>query len=105
VERGTLPAEIDDVIFGLPAGEISEPVASPAGYHLFQVLEVIPEGPPPRSEVEASVRSDLAENRARDVTRECVEKLAGEVGVVLYRDHLWFRYQGRYGESERDSSL
>ena len=35
--RGMLPQEFDDTIFRLPAGQISDPVESPYGYHLFLV--------------------------------------------------------------------
>jgi len=37
--RGQLPAEFDSVLFTLPSGAYSTPVASPYGFHLFHVLE------------------------------------------------------------------
>ncbi len=96
VVQGTLPEDLDDVIFELEPGAISQPVPSPAGYHIFQVLEVIGEGAPRRSEVETAARRELTESFSRDYTRECVDRLADEVGVTVFRDHLWFRYEGRY---------
>jgi parvulin-like peptidyl-prolyl isomerase len=100
VVQGTLPQDLDEVIFGLKEGEISPPVQSPAGYHIFQVLEVVPEGPASRSEVEMVARREMGESFARDFIRECVDRLADEVGVILYPDHLWFRYHGRYGGND-----
>lgn len=96
--QGGLSENLDDVIFGLQAGEISEPVRGPSGYHIFQVLEVIPAGPAPREEIAPEVRRRLSEIAAREHSAACVKRLATEVGVKVIRDRLWFRYEGRYTE-------
>ena len=96
--QGGLSENLDEVIFALQAGEISEPVPGPSGYHIFQVLEVVPAGPPPREEIEPEVRRRLGEIAAREHFAECVQRLAEEVGVNVIHDRLWFRYQGRYAE-------
>jgi hypothetical protein len=99
LQHGTLAPELDEVIFALAAGEISAPVQGPSGYfHIFQVLEVVAEGPPERREVEERVRRELEEQQARGHIRECIDRLGVEVGVKLYPDHLWFPYEGRYSE-------
>ncbi len=102
IARGTLPAGLDDVVFTLSEGEISAPVASPAGYHVFQVLEVVPEGPLSRDEIEPMVRRELADELSGDFTRRCVAQTAKTMGVTVYEDHLWFSYNGRYGEATND---
>ncbi len=94
--QGGLSENLDEVIFALQAGEISEPVPGPSGYHIFQILEVVPAGPPPRNEIEPGIRRQLGEIAAREHATECVERLAGEVGVNVIHDRLWFGYQGRY---------
>jgi hypothetical protein len=98
VEQGTLPPDLDGVIFALAAGEISTPVSSPAGYHIFQVLEVVPEGPAERSRLELEVHQTIAESFACDFTDKCVDRLATEVGVTVFPKHLWFSYDGKYAE-------
>jgi len=98
LSQGTLPEELDDVIFALKSGEISQPVRSPAGYHIFQVIEMIPAGQPERAEVEAKVRREMAEATSRSFARSCVDRLSAEVGVRVYSAHLWFEYRGRYVE-------
>ncbi len=37
IERGTMISEIDDVIFGLKKGEMSDIIETPMGYHIFLV--------------------------------------------------------------------
>jgi len=99
VQAGTLPPELEKVIFNLAPGAVSKPLSSPAGYHIFQVLEKVPAGPPDRAELEPVVRRELEDAIARSHVRECVERLAGELGVVVYPKHLWFHYEGRYEQA------
>jgi hypothetical protein len=96
--QGGLSEELDTVIFALREGEISEPVPGPSGYHLFQVLEAVPEGPPPRAEIEPEVRRKLKEDATRAHASSCVARLAREIGVEVFHDRLWFDYRGRYAE-------
>ncbi len=100
--RGTLPREIDEVVFALDAGEVSEPVRSPSGYHVFQVLEVVPEGRRPRAELERAVRRELSDRYLGERTRSCLDRYAEDVGVRVFPGHLWFDYDGRY-DGEHDA--
>jgi PPIC-type PPIASE domain len=95
--RGTLPDELDEVVFSLAEGEVSEPVKSTAGYHLFQVQNVVPEGPETRRELEPAVRRELVDEVARVHARRCIDDNAANVGVEVHTNNLWFRYEGRYG--------
>jgi len=45
------------------------------------------------------VRQKLAGDLARIFTARCVAETAAAVGVTVFEDHLWFEYQGRYGEA------
>jgi len=96
--EGGLSDDLDSVIFSLGEGEISDPVRGPSGYHIFQVLEVVPPGPLARAEREPEVRRRLAEEAARQHAADCVRDLAQEVGVVIVRERLWFDYRGRYAQ-------
>ena len=99
IAQGTLPEDLEQVVFALSEGAISDPVTSPAGYHVFQVLELVPEGPSSRAEMEPVVRQKLAGDLARIFTAQCLAATAAAVGVTVYDNHLWFEYQGRYGEA------
>lgn len=100
--EGSLPEDVDHVVFSLAAGEISDPVQGQSGYHIFQVLELTPAGPPERSEAETSVRRELIEQGARDHTRKCIDDLVSEVGIEVTVSRLWFAYDGKYGEDRVD---
>ena len=101
--EGSLPEEVDLVVFSLEAGAISDPVQGHSGYHIFQILEVIPSGPPDRTAVESSVRTELTENGAREHTRECIGHMASDVGVQVTSTNLWFVYDGKYGKGGVDA--
>ncbi len=102
-DQGSLPPEIDEVIFSLAPGAFSEPVQGPSGYHVFQVLEVVPAGPPDTAEMEAAVRAEFSQTRGREHVHDCVRGLAAEVGVEIYGAQLWFEYTGRYVKGQADA--
>ena len=102
-DQGSLTPEIDEVIFSLEAGSFSDPVQGPSGFHVFQVLEVVPPGPPDRRIVEVAVRTEFAQRQARELFRECILGLAAETGVEVHEGHLWFSYSGRYAEGHGDA--
>lgn len=102
-DQGSLTPEIDAVIFSLEAGSFSDPVQGPSGYHIFQVLEVVSEGPPNRDEVHKEVYSELAQRVAREHTRQCVRGLESETGIEVYQKLLWFPYSGRYAEDRNNA--
>jgi parvulin-like peptidyl-prolyl isomerase len=102
-DQGSLTPEIDEVIFSLEAGSFSDPVQGPSGFHIFQVLEVVPEGPPNRNEVIKEVRAEFAQRVAREHTRECISGLVSETGVEVHEKLLWFPYSGRYAEDRNNA--
>ncbi len=98
IKQGILAVELDGVIFSLAQGEISMPVEGPVGYHIFQVLEIVPEGPRGEQSIRAEVARALNERYARAFVRECVDRLAREAGVEIFPSNLWFHYVGRYSK-------
>jgi hypothetical protein len=84
-------------VFSLADGEVSAPVQSPAGYHLFQVQGLVPECPATRRELAPVVRRELVDEIARVHARSCIDDNASKVGVEVHARNLWFRYEGRYG--------
>lgn len=42
IKRGEMIKEIDDAIFALPAGGVSDIVETPIGYHVFKITQIVP---------------------------------------------------------------
>jgi peptidyl-prolyl cis-trans isomerase D len=66
VTRADLPPATADAIFALPEGEVSRPVESPFGWHLFEVSAIEPEQVVPLAEVRDELARELALNEARE---------------------------------------
>ena len=81
VERGQLPPEFEAAVFGLTAGELSEPVPSNAGWHVFQVVERHTAGEGPDASVRDRARGQLAAEAAETARSACLRNLAAKVGV------------------------
>jgi peptidyl-prolyl cis-trans isomerase D len=71
IQRGTLPLDMEQAVFALKQGEISEPVKGPDGYHIFMANEVQAEKgetfEEARAKVEDEVRRQLAADRFADM--------------------------------------
>ena len=71
IQRGTLPLTMEQAVFALKQGEISDPVKGPEGYHVFMADEVQPEKgetfEQARPKVEEEVRRQLAADRYADM--------------------------------------
>jgi len=83
VERGQLPPEFEAAVFGLAAGQVSEPVASNAGWHVFQVFERRAAGASPDPGLREQARAQLAARSAEAARRICLRELAARVGVQV----------------------
>ncbi|MGB6007723.1 SurA N-terminal domain-containing protein [Castellaniella sp.] len=71
IQRGTLPLPMEQAIFALKQGEVSDPVKGPDGYHVFIANQVQPEKgetfDEARAKVESEVRRQLAADRFADM--------------------------------------
>jgi len=81
VERGQLPPEFEAAVFGLTPGDVSAPVPSNAGWHVFQVMERRGAGSGPDPSVRERVRGQLAAREAEATRSACLRDLATRVGV------------------------
>jgi parvulin-like peptidyl-prolyl isomerase len=104
VAEGDLPPEFDEAIFALETGGISEPVQGPAGYHIFQVIKRFEGGEQDRDAVRQQLVRRLRQEAERRAFGRCLETLAAELGVDVFEQHLWFRYDGRYVEASDERS-
>ena len=85
VERGQLPPEFEAAVFPLPARAVSAPVASSAGWHVFQVVERRAGGDLDPSTL-GLARGMLAAETAEVARRTCLRALAARVGIEVLAD-------------------
>jgi parvulin-like peptidyl-prolyl isomerase len=81
VDRGQLPPEFEAAVAGLAPGDVSEPVPSNAGWHVFQVMERHGAGDRPDAALRERARARLAAGAAETAQRTCLAELAARVGV------------------------
>lgn len=96
--REDLPPAFATAIFALEPGEVSAPVATDYGFHLFQVVERLPAGEVPMSAVSAEIRQTLRRERAEQWLAELVAEARGRYNVRVFGRNLPFNYQGLYSD-------
>lgn len=94
-ELGQLPSEIEEVIFSLKVGEVSQVVASSYGYHIFRVDKKF--GPELISleKASASVKLILLDQKIKNAISQHLEELRKNMDWKSYHQNLPFTYQGK----------
>jgi peptidyl-prolyl cis-trans isomerase D len=71
ITKGSWPADLEQVVFALQKGGVSEVVDGPGGYHIFQATDVQPEKgesfDEAKEKIEAEVRRQLGADRFADM--------------------------------------
>ena len=83
VEPGQLPEALNDTVFALDVGSVSEPVESPFGWHLFLVTHEVPEERTPFAEVRDQIEQELALEEASDRLPSLANALDDELAAGL----------------------
>jgi peptidyl-prolyl cis-trans isomerase D len=85
ITASDLPPGPAEAIFALGEGEVSKPVRSPFGWHLFKVTEILPEEVVPLAEARDELAQELALAEARDRLPDLATRLDDELaaGVEL----------------------
>lgn len=81
--RGQLPPEFDQALFRLGAGQISDPVKSPYGVHLFLVERRRPAGIRPFAAIKHEIIAKLSQQREEEAFQDRMEKLRAETPVKV----------------------
>ncbi|MTW20925.1 SurA N-terminal domain-containing protein [Allochromatium palmeri] len=76
IESGIMVPAFDQAAFALPVGELSEPVRTPFGYHLIDVVQILPSEVKPFEDVREQLRAELAKQRAEGLFYDLAERLA-----------------------------
>jgi peptidyl-prolyl cis-trans isomerase C len=75
-KHGQMVAEFDQAAFGLPVGQVSEPVKTRYGYHLIKVEQH-------DTKTFDEVKSDLEKKMRPELARSAVENLRRQTPVIL----------------------
>jgi peptidyl-prolyl cis-trans isomerase C len=73
--RGQMVDEFDEVVFNLPAGQISPIFRTTFGFHIARVLGRKPAHPAALKEVEAAIRERLAEQKRKHALDRLLDHL------------------------------
>jgi peptidyl-prolyl cis-trans isomerase D len=80
-KRGELPAELEAPAFALAAGETSDVVASPLGYHVLRVDERLAARPAGLPECREAARAEILRRKSDVFVREFVQGLMARAKV------------------------
>ncbi|MBI2822250.1 MAG: peptidyl-prolyl cis-trans isomerase [Acidobacteria bacterium] len=86
--RGDLPAEFERAVFGLRPGEISRPVKSDLGYHLFLVEERLRRHRRQFSEVQDEIFERLLAEKERGALASYLEDVRKTIRLQVYVENL-----------------
>jgi peptidyl-prolyl cis-trans isomerase C len=103
--RTDLPPAFVDVIFGLRPGEVSKVVPAQYGFHVFQVVERLPEQVVPLAAARTEIASRLRRERADRERASLVRLAAARYNAKVYERNLPFEYEGFYGELRKSRTI
>ncbi|MEA2082822.1 MAG: peptidylprolyl isomerase [Thermodesulfobacteriota bacterium] len=86
--RESMPEGFPDIVFSLKAGEISDPVKSPKGYHIIKVETKQPEKIQTLDQVKGTLKQKLSKQKHEELFAQTIERLKEKYKVVLNTDLL-----------------
>jgi parvulin-like peptidyl-prolyl isomerase len=86
--KGQLPPEFDQALFRLGAGQLSDPVESPYGFHLFLVERRRPAGVRPYAAIKHEIMTDLSQQREELAFHQWLQELREKTQISVNWDLL-----------------
>jgi peptidyl-prolyl cis-trans isomerase D len=81
VSRGDLPAQFEQAVFSQAEGEVTDPVNSAFGWHIFRVTEIQPEETVPLAEAREQLERELALQEASERLPDFAAQLDDELAA------------------------
>jgi parvulin-like peptidyl-prolyl isomerase len=88
VARGQLEESMEKTLFSMDVGTISNVVKTPYGYHIFEVLEVRPEGIKGLSEVRQEIMSKLRSYKQEAFYKKWLDTLKSELRIDIDKEKI-----------------
>ena len=82
-KRGTLAKELEDVTFGMKAGELTKPIRTKQGFVILKVTEHQQAGVPPEKEVEGKIQDALYYQKVQPALRAYLTKLREDAYIDI----------------------
>ncbi len=82
-KRGTLSKQLEDQVFGLKAGQYTEPIRTNQGWVILKVTEHQSEGVPPLKEVEPQIQERIYMTKMQPALREYLTKLREDAYIDI----------------------
>jgi parvulin-like peptidyl-prolyl isomerase len=87
--RGALVLkELDDAIFSLPIGELSDKIETQDGFHIVRVIERTEASHKPFLEAQVEIKERMLEEKRTDAFKKHLEKLRDEIPVEYFINDL-----------------
>lgn len=83
-----MPVEVAAILPGLKINQISQPVATPYGYHLLRINKKLPAGIMPFPEVENRIKDRLFAARLQKNYRHWLKQSRQQHTIKIYHQHL-----------------
>jgi peptidyl-prolyl cis-trans isomerase SurA len=87
-KRGTLSRELEDKVFALKAGEVTDVVRTKQGYVILQVTEHQMAGIPPLKEVESRIQDELYMRKLQPALRTYLTTLREEAFIDIKNGYI-----------------
>ncbi len=90
--RGELPPGIEETVFSMTSGPVSEIIETDFGFHIFRVDERVDASELPLDAVRDKIRVDLLRGKSESELARYIEDLKKKYPVTVYREHLSFAF-------------
>jgi peptidyl-prolyl cis-trans isomerase SurA len=82
-KRGTLAKQLEDLTFGMKAGQVSDPIRTKQGFVILKVTDHQTAGIPPMNEIESRVQEAVYMQKLQPALREYLKKLREEAFIDI----------------------
>jgi hypothetical protein len=106
-EKGTLPKDMEDVVFALSVNQISPVVKSPYGYHIFKVSKIKTERLQYLDSVKDKIKNNLLSDKLRWAYEDFLTQLKSQLNIEIKYPSLYFTYhpiKGEQNETEENTN-
>jgi len=104
IRRGDLDPEMEKVLFDLAPGNVSEPIKTDYGIHIFLVEDHIQPRLKDLAEVEEEIQSKLLPKIQQEAFEKMIENLKNESEIVIFEESLPGEEEAPDSPSETPSS-